>query len=81
MPIGTSGKGMVMLSGGIDSPVAAYAMAKRGMTVTAMHFMSPPYTGQAAQQKVEDLAKTPGLLLRPGTVASGTVYGVSRKHL
>ena len=57
MPIGTSGKGMVMLSGGIDSPVAAYAMAKRGMTVTAMHFMSPPYTGQAAQQKVEDLAK------------------------
>ena len=41
MPIGTSGRGMVMLSGGIDSPVAAYAMAKRGMTITAMHFMSP----------------------------------------
>lgn len=57
MPIGTSGRGMVMLSGGIDSPVAAYAMAKRGMTITAMHFMSPPYTGQAAQQKVEDLTR------------------------
>ena len=47
MPIGTSGRALHgdAGSGGIDSPVAAYAMAKRGMTVTAMHFASPPYTG------------------------------------
>ncbi len=56
MPVGASGKGLVLLSGGIDSPVALYLMAKRGMKMSAVHFMSPPHTGQAAQQKVEDLA-------------------------
>ncbi|MCM1289108.1 MAG: tRNA 4-thiouridine(8) synthase ThiI [Corallococcus sp.] len=57
MPVGTGGKGIVMLSGGIDSPVAAYMMAKRGMTLRAVHFHSFPYTSMQARQKVLDLAK------------------------
>ena len=57
MPVGTSGKGLAMLSGGIDSPVACYMMAKRGMKLSAVHFHSFPYTSQQAKQKVIDLAK------------------------
>lgn len=57
MPVGTGGKGIVMLSGGIDSPVAAYMMAKRGMALRAVHFHSFPYTSMQARQKVLDLAK------------------------
>lgn len=57
MPVGTAGKGLLMLSGGIDSPVAGYSMAKRGMTVSALHFHSFPYTSELAKQKVIDLAK------------------------
>ncbi len=57
MPIGSSGKGLVMLSGGIDSPVASYMMAKRGMKLSAVHFYSYPYTSEMAKQKVIDLAK------------------------
>ena len=57
MPVGTAGKGIVMLSGGIDSPVAAYMMAKRGMTLRAVHFHSFPYTSMQAKQKVLDLVK------------------------
>ena len=56
MPIGSSGKAALMLSGGIDSPVAGYMMAKRGMEVFAVHFESPPYTGKAAREKVLALA-------------------------
>lgn len=56
LPLGTNGKGMVLLSGGIDSPVAAWMMAKRGMVLEAMHFHSYPYTSPRAQQKVEELA-------------------------
>jgi len=56
LPLGTNGKGMILLSGGIDSPVAAWMMAKRGMTIEAMHFHSYPYTSERAQEKVEDLA-------------------------
>lgn len=56
MPIGSSGKAALMLSGGIDSPVAGYLMAKRGMEVFAVHFESPPYTGKAAREKVLTLA-------------------------
>ena len=58
MPIGSSGKGLVMLSGGIDSPVAAYMIAKRGMRLEAIHFHSYPYTGEAAKEKVIELGKT-----------------------
>ena len=57
LPLGTNGKGMVLLSGGIDSPVAAWMMAKRGMLLEAVHFHSYPYTSPRAQEKVEDLAK------------------------
>lgn len=57
MPVGTGGKGIVMLSGGIDSPVATYMMAKRGMSLRAVHFHSFPYTSMQARQKVLDLAK------------------------
>lgn len=57
MPVGTGGKGMLLLSGGIDSPVAAYMMAKRGMSVRAVHFHSYPFTSLQAKEKVLTLAK------------------------
>ena len=57
MPVGSSGKGFLMLSGGIDSPVAGYMMAKRGMKLAAVHFHSYPYTGEAAKEKVITLGK------------------------
>lgn len=57
LPLGTNGKGLVLLSGGIDSPVAAFLMAKRGMTIETIHFHSYPYTSQRAKKKVEDLLK------------------------
>lgn len=56
LPLGTNGKGMVLLSGGIDSPVAMWMMAKRGMSIEAVHFHSFPYTSQRAREKVEELA-------------------------
>jgi thiamine biosynthesis protein ThiI len=57
MPIGTNGKGMVLLSGGIDSPVALWQLAKRGMSVCAVHYHSYPYTSERAKEKVEELAR------------------------
>lgn len=57
LPIGSSGEGLLMLSGGIDSPVAGYLMAKRGMKVHALHFHSYPYTSLQAKQKATDLAQ------------------------
>lgn len=57
LPIGTSGKATVLLSGGIDSPVAAFMMAKRGVSIEAVYFDSPPYTSDRAKQKVIDLAE------------------------
>jgi len=57
MPVGSSGRGLLLLSGGIDSPVAAYMLAKRGLEIEAVHFFSPPYTSERAKQKVIDLAK------------------------
>lgn len=56
LPVGTGGKGMLLLSGGIDSPVAGYMMAKRGVTVDAIHFESFPYTGEQAREKALTLA-------------------------
>lgn len=56
LPVGSSGKGIVMLSGGIDSPVSAFMMAKRGVEVEGVYFNSPPYTSERAKQKVIDLA-------------------------
>lgn len=57
LPIGTGGRGMLLLSGGIDSPVAGYMMAKRGMQLQAIHFEAPPYTSERARLKVEKLAE------------------------
>ena len=57
MPIGTNGKAMLLLSGGIDSPVAGYMIAKRGVIIEAVYFHAPPYTSERAKQKVIDLAK------------------------
>lgn len=57
MPIGTAGKAMLLLSGGIDSPVAGYMIAKRGVSIEATYFHAPPYTSERAKQKVVDLAR------------------------
>ncbi len=68
LPGGSSGSGLLLLSGGIDSPVAGWMMAKRGMSVDAVYFHSPPFTSEKAREKVESLARTlacwsPGLSL------------------
>lgn len=76
MPVGTSGSGLLLLSGGIDSPVAGYMVAKRGVKVSAVHFHSYPYTSNFAREKVEDLAK----LLTPYT-GDITIYMVSMTEL
>lgn len=57
MPVGTGGRAMLLLSGGIDSPVAGYMMAKRGVSLAAIHFYSYPYTSERARDKVVELAK------------------------
>ncbi len=57
MPVGTAGSGLLMLSGGIDSPVAGFLMGKRGLNINAVYFHSHPYTSEQARQKVRDLAK------------------------
>lgn len=57
MPLGTGGKAMLLLSGGIDSPVAGYMVAKRGVKIDAVYFHAPPYTSERAKQKVVDLAR------------------------
>ena len=57
MPVGTNGKAMLLLSGGIDSPVAGYMVSKRGVALEATYFHAPPYTSERAKQKVVDLAK------------------------
>ena len=57
LPVGTAGRGMLMLSGGIDSPVAGYLALKRGVTIEAVHFASPPYTSPGALKKAQDLTR------------------------
>ncbi len=76
MPVGTAGKGLLLLSGGIDSPVAGHMMAKRGMTVECLHFHSYPYTNMQAKEKVVDLAK----ILSEYTVGT-TLYTISVTHI
>ncbi len=66
LPVGTAGKAAILISGGIDSPVAAYLMAKRGLKLDAIHFASPPYTSPRAEQKVKTL-------LSKVAVYSGTI--------
>lgn len=76
LPVGSAGKGLLLLSGGIDSPVAGYMMAKRGMRIKALHFHSYPYTSDAAKQKVVDLAK----IIAPYT-GGVDLYTVSVTHI
>ncbi len=76
MPVGTSGNGLLLLSGGIDSPVAGYMLAKRGVKVSAVHFHSYPYTSNFAREKVEDLAR----IIAPYT-GDMTIYMVSMTEL
>ena len=76
MPVGTAGKGLLLLSGGIDSPVAGYMMAKRGMKIDCIHFHSYPYTNLQAKEKVIDLAK----ILSEYTCGT-TVYTVKVTHI
>lgn len=76
MPVGTAGKGLLLLSGGIDSPVAGYMMAKRGMPVDCLHFHSYPYTNMQAKEKVVDLAK----ILSQYTCGT-KLYSVSVTHI
>ncbi len=76
MPVGTSGSGLLLLSGGIDSPVAGYMMAKRGVKLSAVHFHSYPYTSSMAREKVEKLAKI--LSRYAGDI---TIYMVSMTEL
>lgn len=76
MPVGTSSSGLVLLSGGIDSPVAVYMMAKRGVKISAVHFHSYPYTSNFAREKVEDLAK-----ILTGYTGDMTIYMVSMTEL
>lgn len=65
MPLGTNGKAMLLLSGGIDSPVAGYMIAKRGVCIDACYFHAPPYTSERAKQKVVDLAREISLYTGP----------------
>ncbi|MCI8416514.1 MAG: tRNA 4-thiouridine(8) synthase ThiI [Lachnospiraceae bacterium] len=65
MPVGTNGKSMLLLSGGIDSPVAGYMVAKRGVKIDAVYFHAPPYTSERAKQKVVDLARKVSLYTGP----------------
>jgi thiamine biosynthesis protein ThiI len=76
MPVGTAGKGLLLLSGGIDSPVAGYMMAKRGMEIACLHFHSYPYTNMQAKEKVVDLAK----VLSQYTCGT-KLYSVSVTHI
>lgn len=68
MPIGTNGKAMLLLSGGIDSPVAGYMISKRGVRIDATYFHAPPYTSERAKQKVVDLAKQIAKYIGPITL-------------
>lgn len=76
MPVGTSGKGVLLLSGGIDSPVAGYMIAKRGMVLEALHFHSYPYTNMQAREKVEELAR-----ILSGYTGGLTLHVVSVTHI
>ena len=72
--MGTNGKAMLLLSGGIDSPVAGYMIAKRGVKIDAVYFHAPPYTSDRAKQKVVDLAKLVARYSGPIHAACGKLY-------
>ncbi|MBQ7288897.1 MAG: tRNA 4-thiouridine(8) synthase ThiI [Clostridia bacterium] len=72
MPVGTGGRATVLISGGIDSPVAAWMMSKRGLELNAVHFASPPYTSPRAERKVQDLLEK--VAVYSGTIRLETVH-------
>lgn len=76
MPVGTAGRGLLLISGGIDSPVAGYMIAKRGMNVDCLHFHSYPYTNLQAKEKVVELTRILGRY-----AAGVTLYTVSVTHI
>ena len=84
LPVGSSGRAVLLLSGGIDSPVAAWMMAKRGCTLTAVHFHSYPYTTKKSAQKVADLAERLARYTGPMRLISMKITGVQeylREHV
>ena len=78
MPMGTNGRGLVLLSGGIDSPVAAFMMARRGIRINAVHFHTYPYTSERAEKKVLDLAEIVSRYTGPMTVYSVNILEINR---
>ena len=80
LPIGTSGRGMLLLSGGIDSPVAGYMLAKRGMQIQAIHFEAPPYTSERARLKVEKAGGRDLGILRRHRVPLRAIHRHSGRH-
>lgn len=88
MPVGTGGKAAVLISGGIDSPVASWMMAKRGMNLIAVHFASPPYTSERAEKKVENLLRKVSeysgrikMIVVPFTKIQETIYKNCKEEL
>ena len=81
MPVGTNGRAMLLLSGGIDSPVAGYMIAKRGVVIEAVYFHAPPYTSDRAKQKVVDLAKLVSRYAGPIKLHVVNFTAVSYTHL
>jgi thiamine biosynthesis protein ThiI len=79
LPIGTNGKGLLLLSGGIDSPVAGFMMAKRGVEVDAVHFHSYPFTSQRAEEKVLDLAKIVSMYTGPMMIYSINLLNIQKE--
>lgn len=80
LPIGTNGKGLLLLSGGIDSPVAGYMMAKRGLEIDCLHFHSYPFTSQRAEEKVLKLAEEISLYTGPLKLYSINLLNI-QKHI
>ncbi|MDO5028941.1 MAG: tRNA uracil 4-sulfurtransferase ThiI [Bacillota bacterium] len=78
MPMGTNGKGLVLLSGGIDSPVAAFMMARRGIGINAIHFHTYPYTSERSEKKVLDLAEIVSRYTGPMKVYSVNILEINR---
>ena len=79
MPAGSNGKGMLLLSGGIDSPVAGYMMARRGLAISAVHYHSYPFTNERAEQKVKDLAEILSRYLGPIRIYSVNILEIQKE--
>ncbi len=79
LPVGTNGKGLLLLSGGIDSPVAGFLMAKRGVEIDAIHFHSYPFTSERAEEKVMDLARIVSMYTGPMKVYSINLLNIQKE--